>query len=43
MKYDYTLTVPDGRGFPNRSEMRVIPRGDYFYLITAGLSKTWKI
>lgn len=36
MKYQYTLTVPDGRGFPNCSEMWVVPRGDYFYLIVVG-------
>jgi hypothetical protein len=36
MKYQYTLTAPDGRGFPNCSEMWVVPRGDYFYLIVVG-------
>ena len=36
MKYQYTLTAPDGRGFPNCSEMWIVPRGEYFYLIVVG-------
>jgi hypothetical protein len=36
IKYQYTLTAPNGRGFPNCSEMWVVPRGDYFYLIVVG-------
>ncbi len=36
VKYQYTLTIPDGRGFPACSEMWVIPRGNYFYLIVVG-------
>ena len=36
VKYQYTLTVPDGRGFPNCSEMWIVPRGNYFYLIVVG-------
>ena len=36
VKYQYTLTVPDGRGFPNCSEIWIVPRGEYFYLIVVG-------
>lgn len=36
VKYQYTLTVSDGRGFPNCSEMWIVPRGNYFYLIVVG-------
>lgn len=36
MRIRYTLMIPDGRGFPTLSEMWIVPKGDYFYLMGAG-------
>ncbi len=36
MKINYSMAIPDGREFPITSEMWVVPRGDYFFLIGAG-------
>ena len=33
---DYTLTIPDGRTFPTRSELWIVPRGKMFFMIGAG-------
>lgn len=36
MRTNYSLMVPDGRTFPASSEIWIVPRGDYFFLIGAG-------
>jgi len=36
MSINYSLVVPDGRKFPTTSEMWVVPRGDFFFMIGAG-------
>ncbi len=36
MRIDYSLTIPDGRFFPTASELWIVPRGDYFFMIGAG-------
>jgi hypothetical protein len=33
---NYSMTMPDGRELPTTSELWIIPRGDYFFLIGAG-------
>lgn len=35
-RINYTIEIPDGRSFPTTSEIWVVPRGDYFFLIGAG-------
>lgn len=35
-RFDYTMDTSDGRSFPTTSELWVVPRGDYFFLIGAG-------
>lgn len=35
-RMNYSLEIPDGRSFPITSELWVVPRGDYFFLIGAG-------
>ena len=42
MKMDYTMEIPDGRTFPTTSEMWVVPRGDYFFIIGAGFRQDEK-
>lgn len=36
MRADYSLAIPDGRTFPTTSEMWIVPRGNYFFMIGAG-------
>jgi len=36
VRMNYTMEVPDGRGFPTTSELWIVPHGDYFFLIGAG-------
>lgn len=36
MSINYSLAIPDGRIFPTTSEMWVVPRGDFFFIIGAG-------
>ena len=36
VKYQYTLIAHNGRGFPDSSEMWIVPRGEYYYLIVSG-------
>jgi len=36
MRINYSLQIPDGRTFPTTSEMWIVPRGDFFFLIGAG-------
>lgn len=32
----YSLEIPDGRSFPTCSELWIIPRGSYFFMVGAG-------
>ena len=36
LKFNYALQAPDGRTFPTTSELWIVPRGDYFFMIGAG-------
>ena len=36
MRINYSLVIPDGRVFPTASELWIVPRGDYFFMIGAG-------
>ena len=36
MRIHYSLIIPDGRKFPTSSELWIVPRGDYFFMIGAG-------
>lgn len=36
MRIHYSLAIPDGRVFPTSSELWVVPRGSYFFLLGAG-------
>jgi hypothetical protein len=36
MRMNYSIKVPDGRTFPTTSEMWIVPRGDFFFMIGAG-------
>lgn len=36
MQVNYSLVIPDGRQFPTTSEMWIVPRGDFFFMIGAG-------
>lgn len=36
VRINYSLQIPDGRTFPTTSELWVVPRGDYFFMIGAG-------
>jgi len=36
MRVDYSTQIPDGRTFPTSSELWIVPRGDYFFMIGAG-------
>ena len=36
MRMDYSVAISDGRSFPTTSELWIVPRGDYFFLIGAG-------
>lgn len=35
-RLNYTMEVPGGRAFPTTSELWIVPRGDYFFMIGAG-------
>lgn len=35
-RVNYTMEIPDGRTFPTTSELWIVPRGDYFFIIGAG-------
>lgn len=35
-RMNYSMETPDGRSFPTTSELWVVPRGGYFFLIGAG-------
>jgi len=36
MRVNYSIEVPDGREFATTSEMWIVPRGNYFFMIGAG-------
>ncbi|MBN1142726.1 MAG: hypothetical protein JXB25_13170 [Deltaproteobacteria bacterium] len=36
MRINFTLAISDGRSFPATSELWIVPRGDYFFMIGAG-------
>lgn len=36
VRMNYTMEIPDGRTFPVTSELWIVPRGDYFFMIGAG-------
>ncbi|MEJ1355967.1 MAG: hypothetical protein RPU91_13920 [Candidatus Sedimenticola sp. (ex Thyasira tokunagai)] len=36
MRINYSLAIPDGRTFPTTSELWIVPRGNYFFMIGAG-------
>lgn len=36
IRINYSLQIPDGRRFPTTSELWIVPRGDYFFMIGAG-------
>lgn len=35
-RMNYTMEIPDGRSFPTTSELWIVPRGDYFFMLGAG-------
>ena len=35
MKVNYSISIPDGRTFPTTSELWIVPRGNYFFMIGA--------
>lgn len=35
-RMNYTMEIPDGRSFQTTSELWIVPRGDYFFMIGAG-------
>jgi len=42
VRINYSLQIPDGRTFPTTSELWIVPRGDYYFLIGAGTRKDEK-
>ncbi|HXV80700.1 MAG TPA: hypothetical protein VEG60_12555, partial [Candidatus Binatia bacterium] len=36
MRINYSLQIPDGRIFPTTSELWIVPKGNYFFMIGAG-------
>jgi len=36
VRINYSLQIADGRTFPTTSELWIVPRGDYFFMIGAG-------
>lgn len=36
MRINYSLSIPDGRKFPTASEIWVVPRGNFFFMLGAG-------
>jgi len=36
MRMNYSMQIPDGRTFPTTSELWIVPRGEYFFMIGAG-------
>lgn len=42
MRINYSLAIPDGRTFPTASELWIVPRGNYFFMIGAGTRQDGK-
>ena len=42
MRINYSLAIPDGRTFPTASELWIVPRGEYFFMIGAGTRQDGK-
>lgn len=42
MRINYSLAIPDGRTFPTTSELWIVPRGEYFFMIGAGTRQDGK-
>ncbi len=42
MRINYSLTIPDGRTFPTASELWIVPRDDYFFMIGAATRQDGK-
>lgn len=42
VRIGYTLEVPDGSSFPTVSELWIVPRGDFFFMMGAGIRKDEK-
>ncbi len=42
VRMNYSLEIPDGRTFPTTSELWVVPRGEYFFLIGSGTRQDGK-
>jgi hypothetical protein len=36
VRLNYSLQIPDGTMFPTTSELWIVPRGDYFFMMGAG-------
>lgn len=36
MRFNYSLSIPDGRTFPTTSEIWIVPRGNFFFMLGAG-------
>lgn len=36
MRLNYSLAIPDGRSLPTTSELWIVPRGDFFFMIGSG-------
>lgn len=41
-RMNYTMEIPDGRAFATTSELWIVPRGDYFFIIGAGTRRDEK-
>lgn len=35
-RFNYSLEIPEGEAFPTTSEIWIVPRGEYFFIIGAG-------
>ena len=42
MRIDYTLVNSDGKEFPTASELWIVPRGDFYFLIGVGIRQDEK-
>lgn len=42
IRANYIMSIPDGRTFPTTSEMWIVPRGDFFFMIGSGTRQDGK-
>ncbi len=42
MRFHFTLSIPDGRTFPTRSELWIVPRGNHYFYLGAGIRQDEK-